>query len=73
MLGLWLDHAERETVIGPPGAYGGKALLHVRARDERFHLNGDSRDSGVEEYLDLVQQHGARPAVARHREHGPAR
>ncbi len=59
LLGLWLEHEDRETVIGPPGTYGGKALVHVQLGDDRFHLNGDSRDAGVRGYLDLVRQQGA--------------
>ena len=58
LLESWLEHDERETVIGPPGTYGGKALIHVHLGAEHFHLNGDTRDEGVREYLDLVAQHG---------------
>lgn len=59
VLESWLRHEDRETTIGEPSSFGGKALVHVELAGQRFHLNGDSRDSGVQAYLDLVRQHGA--------------
>ena len=58
VLNSWLQHDERETVIGSPGTFGGRALIHVHLGAERLHLNGDTRDEGVRAYLELVRQHG---------------
>lgn len=59
VLQRWLDDPDRETVIGQPGSFGGRALILVHIGDERFHLNGDTRDVGVGEYLELVKRSGA--------------
>ena len=53
----WLS-SDHETVIGEPGNFGGKPLIRINLGGQRFHLNGDSRDEGVEAYLSLVEQHG---------------
>lgn len=55
----WLAHPERQAVIGEPTTFGGKPLVRVRINDQGFHLNGDTRDTGVREYLRLVEEHGA--------------
>jgi hypothetical protein len=57
----WLEHDDRETTIGQPSSFGGKALVHVVFGDHRFHLNGDTRDHGVRDYLDLVRREGPEP------------
>ncbi len=57
LLQRWLE-SDHETVIGEPSSYGGKPLVHVQLGGERFHLNGDTQDQGVEEYLRLVREHG---------------
>lgn len=53
----WLG-SDHETVIGEPSSYGGKPVIWVELEGQRFHLNGDSRDEGVEQYLRLVDAHG---------------
>ncbi len=50
----WFDHPDRETVMGRPGSYGGKPLLAVDVDGRRFHLNADTREAGVREYLRAV-------------------
>lgn len=54
VLADWLDHPEREAVVGRPGSYGGKAVLRVEVDGVRFHLNGDTRDVAVRAYLALA-------------------
>ncbi len=61
VLRRWLDHAEREAVIGQPSAYSGKPLIHVHLGTQRFTLNGDSRDTGIKEYLAHAKQHASAP------------
>lgn len=58
VLRSWL-RSDHEAVVGEPSSYGGKALVWVDLDGQRFHLNGDSRDEGVEDYLRLVDRHGA--------------
>ena len=57
VLRSWL-RSDHETVIGQPSSYGGKPLILVDLGGQRFHLNGDTRDEGVEEYLRLVDRDG---------------
>ena len=58
VLQRWLEHEDREAVIGLPSTYGGKPLVRVDLDGQVFHLNGDTRDEGVKAYLDLVRRDG---------------
>lgn len=58
VLEQWLMHDDHEATIGQPTSYAGKALLWVELDGQRFHLNGDSQDKGVREYLGLVREQG---------------
>lgn len=53
----WLA-SDHETTIGEPGPYGAKPLILIKLDGQGFHLNADSRDDGVTEYLRLVDRHG---------------
>jgi hypothetical protein len=50
--------SDHETIIGEPSTFGGKALIRLDLNGQLFHLNGDTRDEGVEAYLRLVKEHG---------------
>ncbi|MCU1536573.1 MAG: hypothetical protein JWP82_924 [Humibacillus sp.] len=58
VLQRWLEHPDRESVIGLPGGFGGQPLVHVELGGQAFHLNGDTQDKGVQAYLELVREHG---------------
>ena len=58
VLEVWLTHEDREATVGQPSSYAGKALVWVELGGQRYHLNGDSQDKGVREYLDLVRRDG---------------
>jgi hypothetical protein len=55
----WLNNADREATVGQPSTFAGKPLVWVELDGQRFHLNGDTQDKGVREYLGLVRQHGS--------------
>jgi hypothetical protein len=59
LLREWLNHEDHGMVLGEPAAYGGKALVRVLIGGRGFHLNGDTRATGVEAYLRLVDAYGA--------------
>ena len=58
LLDEWLEHEDREATIGKPSSFGGKPLVWVELGGDRYHLNGDSRDEGVREYLNLTREQG---------------
>lgn len=60
VLRAWLA-SDHEAVIGEPSSFGGKPLIRVEIDGQRFHLNGDTRDEGVEEYLRVAREHGEDP------------
>ena len=58
LLEKWISEPDRETVIGEPSTFGGKALIWIDVDGQRFQLNGDSRDAGVQTFLDLARRDG---------------
>lgn len=56
-LRAWLGQ-EENRIDGQAAGYGNSAWMYVRDGTKLFRLHRDTKRNGVEDYLDLVAQHG---------------